>query len=342
MKRAALVSWLVPLVLCLAGGAAAQTGKARGKVIDGDGLPVPAAVIRLATGGNAPIFFEAKTSDKGEFVVITTQTSGPWAVTAKKEGYTDYAFEQFISVPLGGVTEIPTIKLWVIGDKRAPLRVSAEEAAKIEAARKALAALQEEFSKAVSLVSAGQAAQAAGDAAGAQQKYDEAVVAYKALIAKNADIPEAHFNLGVAYKYKQQWEDAAAAYLKAAELKPDLLDAWVGAGTAYLNAGQPDKAIEVLSKAAATFPDNAKLNFLLAVTSYNAGKYPEAAALFNKVKDAEPNGAEPYYYLGMIAVASNKVAESIPLLEKYLSMNPTNAQNAQAARDVVAALKPKK
>jgi tetratricopeptide (TPR) repeat protein len=342
MKRSVLISSGTLAFAFIAGGALAQMGTANGKVVDGDGQPVPKARVRFEVGGNFTLALEGKTDKNGKFIIITSQTDGPWAITVSKEGYMDYYSKDFILVPLRQITEIPTITLWKEGDERAPIRATEDEAAKLEAARKAFEALKIQVEQAVSLVDAGQAAQRSGDDVLARQKYDEAIAAYNALIETHPDIPELHFNLGIVYKYKQEWNLAAASFLKAAELKPQMIEAYSAASGAYMNIGQADKALEILTKGTEAHPDNPKLLFLLAVVSYNAAEYDKAGPLFAKVKETDPSNPEPHYYLGMIAVTQNKTAECVSHLEKYISMNPSNAQNLQAAKDVLGALKPKK
>lgn len=335
------VAYGVNQILALIIGVAfvGQTGTATGKVVDGDGKPVSAVIVRFEARGNVPVYFESKTNEKGEFLILTSQIDGPWLITVKKQGHIAHIAERLIVVPMGGAAEIPTITLWVEGDKRAPIIVTEEEA---KAQRKALDELKLQVDQAVSLVNEGQAAQQAGDKALARQKYDAAEVAYKAMIEKYPQIPEMHFNLGVIYKYKQQWELAAASYQKACELKPEMMEAYSAAAVALMNAGQADKAREVLTIATTTYPDDPKMSLLLAVVTYNAGDYNAAATLFNRIKQIDPANPEPYYYLGMIAVTENRTTECVSLLGKYIAMNPSNASNLQAAKDVIGSLTPKK
>jgi cytochrome c-type biogenesis protein CcmH/NrfG len=319
-----------------------QMGTATGMVVDGDGRPVAKAIVRFEIGGEKPIAFESKTDDKGKFLIVTSQVDGPWAITVRKKGHIEYSAEQFVNVPLGGISEIPTITLWVEGDERAPRRVTEEEAAEIEALRQALMALKAEVDQAVSLIGEGEAAQEAGDDALAQQKFDEAIAAYDLMIEKNPEISELYFNRGVAYKRKKQWALAAASYAKAAELKPEMAEAFSAGAVAYMNANDMTNATEILSKGIEAHSDDPKLQYLLAYISFNGGDYDKAAPLFSKVLESDPINPEPHYYLGMIAVAQNKTAECVSHLEKYIAMNPKNAQNLQAAKDVLGAVKPRK
>src|SRR5712691_5317281 len=312
MKRL-LIAGAFVLGLALVGAPAhAQTGTARGKVVDDKGQPVPEAKVLLEFTGGVTRKYETKTSKKGEFTQVGMYPGG-YKITVTKDGFQGSVIDYRIS--LGDPTQIPDFKL-----------ISAAEARK--AAGGPSEELQTGFKNAVSLTQAG--------------KLDEAEAAYKELVAKQPSIPELYHNLGYIYSTKKDWPKAEEAYKKALELRPIYPDAAAGLARVYQESGQGDKAMELMSKAAGENPADAKAQFNMGIFSLNAGKSEEAIAAFQKALAADPAMVDAYYHLGTLYVGQNKIPEAIQNLEKYLSSNPTNSQNVATAQGLLAALKPKK
>jgi tetratricopeptide (TPR) repeat protein len=315
MKRL-LVTGGMLLALALAGSdARAQTGTARGKVMDDKGQPIADAVVTLEFTGGMTRKYETKTNKKGEYTQVGIYP-GPYKVTINKEGYQGGFAESRIG--LGEPTYLPDMKLLT--------KAAAQAAA--TAGDKGREELMAAFKKATDLTQEG--------------KYDEATAAYNEILAKNASIPEVHYNLGFIYSQKKDWVQAEASYKKALELKPTYNEASVALARVYQESGQSDKAMALMTQTASANEGDAKVQFNLGVMNLNSGKGDEAIAAFQKAAAADPANAEPYFYIGTVLVGQNKVPDAITSLEKYLAMKPTNAQNVATAQGLLQALKPKK
>jgi tetratricopeptide (TPR) repeat protein len=312
MKRFFVTGGLF-LALALAGSAArAQTGTARGKIMDDKGQPIVDAVVTIEYQGGVTRKYETKTNKKGEYTQVGIYP-GVYKITVSKEGYQGGILDARIS--LGEPTYLSDMKL---------MTKSAAAAAAGGAGDKAREELMAAFKSATELTQAG--------------KLDEALAAYNAIVAKNATIPEVQYNLGYIYTQKKDWAQAEAAYKKALELKPGYSEANAALLRVYQESGQADKATEL----AAVAGNDPKVQFNMGVTFLNSGKYEEAMAAFQKAAAADPTNPEPYFYMGTILVGQNKVTDAVTSLEKYLAMNPPNAQNVATAQGLLQALKPKK
>lgn len=310
MKRA-LILLAVGAALLLAGPeAAAQTGAARGRVLDEQGNPIENAKIEIEFKGGISRKFETKTNKKGEFTQVGL-SSGMYEVTVSKEGYQPALTGGRIS--LGDPTYLPDVKLRKAGQAQAG---GGGGAAEIQAA----------FKSATELTQAG--------------KLVEAEAAYKELLTKAPSIPEIHYNLGFLYSQKQDWPSAIASFEKALELKPDYADAVVALAKVHQDAGNPDKALEVMNKAAEG--GDPKVSFNLGIFYLNSGQSEAALKAFEKAEAGDAGNAEVHYYLGTLLVGQNKIPEAVARLEKYLSMSPSNTQNVATAQGLLQALKPKK
>jgi tetratricopeptide (TPR) repeat protein len=312
MKRTLLAGGLCAAALLFGAEAFAQTGTARGKVLDEKKQPVPEAVITLEFQGGVTRKMETKTNKKGEFTQVGMYPGG-YRITASKDGYAPAVIDHRIG--MGEPTYLPDITM---------MSKAAAQAASGDKSREELSA---NFKKAIDLTQAGQ--------------YDQAEAAYKEILVKNPSVAEVHYNLGYIYTQKKDWPAAEAAYLKAIEIRPAYGEAYTALSRVYSQSGQPAKATEILTKAAAENKGDPKVQFGVAVDLLNAGKADEAAAAFQKVLEIDPNYADAYYHMGTVAVGQNKIPEAISHLEKYLSMNPSNAQNVATAQGLLQALKPK-
>jgi len=308
MKRHLVIGGLLAAFVLAGAEARAQTGTARGKVVDDKGQAMVDVKIVLEYEGGVTRKFETKTNKKGEYTQVGLAV-GQYRATATKEGFAPFFVEGRVN--LGDVTYLPDIKL-----------VPAQQAAQ-SAAAKAVDEITPAFNKAAELAREG--------------KLDEAEAAYKDLAVKAPTIPEVQLNLGFLYRQKKDWAAAEAAYKKALEIRPNYSEANAGLLAVYQASGQGDKASALATSASG----DAKVQYDMGVTYLNSGKYEEARDAFQKAAAADPNNAETYFYLGTALFSLNKLDEARTNLEKYISMKPANAQNLTTAQGLLQAL-PKK
>lgn len=311
MKRAFVAAVLLVGLGLLAAPAQAQTGTARGKVLDAQGQPIADAKVLIEFKGGVTRKFEVKTNKKGEFMQVGMQP-GPYHFTVSKEGFQGMTSDDRIS--LGDPTEIAAFKLNTVADaaKQGPAGAEAE-------------ALRGGFQHAVQLHNAG--------------NYDEAEAAYRAILAKTPDVAEVYQNLGSLYLTKKDYPAAETAFQKGLELRPDSSDMSTLLARVYQESGQSDKAMALIEKSAGANPGDAKAQFNRGIYLLNANKNEEAIGAFEAALKADPNTAEAYYRLGALMVGQGKIPEAITNLEKYLSLNPTDAQNVATAQGLLKALK---
>ena len=108
MKRLLLMAGLLAAVVLAGGEAFAQTGTARGKVLDEAGNGIVDAKVILEFQGGVSRHYETKTNKKGEFTQVGL-FPGDYKIMAGKDGYAPGGMEQKIGI--GEVTYLPDIKL---------------------------------------------------------------------------------------------------------------------------------------------------------------------------------------------------------------------------------------
>jgi tetratricopeptide (TPR) repeat protein len=312
MKRLLIAGGFLLGFVLVGAPAHAQTGTARGRVLDDQGQPLAEAKVLLEYLGGVTRKYETKTSKKGEYTQVGMYP-GPYKITVTKEGFQGSFAEQRIS--LGDPTQVPDFKMKTMATAQKEAGGGND-------------ALKTAFGHALALTQAG--------------KLDEAEAAYKEILVTQPSIPEIYQNLGYIYSQKKDWAKAEEAYKKALELRPNYPDVAAALARVYSDSGQGDKAMETMAKAAGDNPNDAKAQFNMGIFHLNAGKSEEAIAAFTKALAADPTMADAYYHLGTLYVGQNKIADAVQSLEKFLSMNPGNAQNVATAQGLLAALKPKK
>src|SRR5438128_5704819 len=143
MKRLFVTGGLF-LALALAGSAArAQTGTARGKIMDDKGQPLPDAIVTIEYQGGVTRKYETKTNKKGEYTQVGIYP-GVYKVTVTKEGYQGTFTQGRIN--LGDPTYLPDFKL---------VTATTAAAAAGGAADKAVADIRGTVERAIELTKAG-------------------------------------------------------------------------------------------------------------------------------------------------------------------------------------------
>lgn len=96
-----------------------------------------------------------------------------------------------------------------------------------------------------------------------EKAFEQAVKAYKKIIAKNPKDDVAYYNLGRAYNKLDEDEDAEKALKEAVELNPESTEYQTEYGAILVKLAQYDRAIKALKKALELDPENSEADELL-------------------------------------------------------------------------------
>jgi Tfp pilus assembly protein PilF len=298
----------VALALVGAGGAQAELSfsTVRGRIVDAQGNPIMGALVTLEGVSNPKVKpWTMETTKKGIFTNDRV-LPGSYKITFAKEGLATSGGA--IDVLKNEPKELGDIKLVPAAPDHGSVLVQADNFVK-------------------------------------DGKFDEAVAAYKELIAKlgdklpPADMAKLDFDLGLVYEKKKDWENAELYYKKALEADPTLINAYGGLGNVYQAQNRPDDAVKLFQAAAAAQPDNGRLAYDLGLFLWKKGKNAEAYDSLQKAAALLPDNPEVQYHLGVAAIGLNKADEAVKYLEKYLAMSPTNQENIDSAKVLIPAIK---
>lgn len=300
VSRLAWVAGLVCLLVVAAVPAAAQTSRVAGTVKDAQGQPLRGATVVAENPNATPSSFQAVTDDKGRFSMIGLQ-KGMWTFTATAPGF----------APASGRADIATLK------PNPPIEFKLEKAA---GAAGALAGvntkeLQGELTAADALMQA--------------KQYDEAVVAYKAILAKVPAITAINLQIGNAYRLKRDYDNALTAYQEVLKGDPANEPARIAIGVTNLEKGDLKAAEDVLTPLAAV-SNSREVLYNLGEVKFAQGQPDEAAKWYQKASDSDAAWVKPVFKLGLIAAAKNDKENAIKLMEKVIALDPNSSEAAQA------------
>jgi tetratricopeptide (TPR) repeat protein len=139
-----------------------------------------------------------------------------------------------------------------------------------------------------------------------QGKFDEAAIAYRALLKAKPDYVEAQANLGVVLARLGKYEEAVAAYTAALKLAPQLTPILLNLGIAHYRAGQMGPAAETLQKFLAQTPNSVQARQLYGIALAALDRHEEAIAQLVQTLDAAPPDPLVLYMLGMAYIRLGK------------------------------------
>jgi tetratricopeptide (TPR) repeat protein len=163
-----------------------------------------------------------------------------------------------------------------------------------------------------------------------QNRFDDAVAAYRTAVQAAPNDVAPHLGLGLALEKKRNWQAALAEFQKASELDPRLAEPYRGIGAMQLRLDNPAaaevafrKAVEIDRK----FPD-AQLGLGDALTRLK--KFPEAIAVLEQGVKFGPK-TEMYFFTGL--GRANAARDSLRAGEVWLlkARQSAETQNAPAS-----------
>ena len=299
-------------VVAVAGTSAAQTGRVGGVVKDEQGNPIKGATITAENPGASPSSFTATTDDKGRFSIIGLKAGG-WSFAAQAPGFAPEAGK--LNVSTIGAPNPPLTFTMKKGGGAGPASALGNMAAKD---------LQADLQAADLLYNS--------------QKYDEAVAAYRQIMAKAPALSVINLQIAAAYRNKKEYDNAIAAYNDLLKVDPTNDKAIVGLGMTNLEKGDLTAAEDTLTKAAEGPKPTREVFYNLGEVKFSKGQTDEAATWYQKAADLDPTWGKPIFKLALVALNKGDKDGTIKMMEKVISTDPTSPEAAQA-KTVIEQLK---
>ena len=329
MRRiATAVALVAGLVLVSAPAARAQgTCTALGRVVDGEGSPIPDVQVLLDYKGHVVQKYRTKTDKNGVFTHVNVYT-GPYRITLKKEGIGETSFDSHIQ-EIDRLQKPPDFRFLP-----PRVQVTAAPGSGLTPAAPAPGATPVDAAQLAGEINAAMALSREG-------KADEAIAAYERILAVAPGVPLVHYNLGNAYRKKGDTAKAEAAMRRSVELDPRFVDGWIGLATLLAEGGKRDEAIKIVEQGIAANEQSGLLQYALGVLAEGSGDAATAKKAFLEAERLDPQNVETQYHLATVALNQNDKAGAIARLEKFVAAAPAGTPNVDVAKSLLAALQKK-
>jgi Flp pilus assembly protein TadD len=282
--------------------AAAQVGRVSGIVRDDSGSPIKGATVTAENPNIGPTSYTATTDDRGRFTIIGLR-AGQWRFTAFAPGHAGDVGE--MAVRFGSPNPAVTFTLRKNGPTAAaPLgNVAAKE-------------LQTQLT--------------AADALYAQQKWDEAIAAYRAILNRTPALNAINLQVAAAYRQKKDYPSAVKSYEAVLAAEPTNERARIGIAAVALEQGDQTAAETTLTSAAQADGAGRDVFFNLAELQFSKGDAQNAARWYQKAAEADPSWGKPRYKLGLMAMQAGDRAGAARFMTDVVSVDPGSPEAALA------------
>lgn len=301
--------------LCIAAvssAASAQTGRVAGTVKDENGQPIKGATVTAENPQASPSSFTTTTDERGRWSIIGLRP-GIWTFTAQAPGYAPSQGKARVQT----LTSNPSIDFTLAKGVAAP---SGGVLAGVNTKE-----LQKELEAADALYSAGQ--------------YEQAIAAYRAVLAKAPALTLINLQIGNAYRQMKQLDRALEAYEEVLKAHPDDERAIVAIGMTSLEKGDLDAAETMLAKAAERPGASREVFYNLGEVKFAKNQPAEALRWYERAHETDPAWGKPLFKLGLVALNRGDKLGAAKYFEKLLAVDPSSAEAAQA-KVVLDQLKP--
>ena len=295
---------------------AGTQGRVSGKVTDSAGNPIEGVTVTVTTPQIRNFKLTVKTDKNGQYGLIVNDATIKYMIRFEKEGY----------APTESEKKFSTVEVTTVDQKL--LKPSEGGAARPGAAA---APQPSGADQAAMAYNAGVDLLNAGDKAGAEGKFKEAV-------GKNPDLPQAWLALTTIAYQKSDWPHTLEYGQKATDLDPTLSNVYGMMADAANKSGDKKAAAEWRKKYEDANPDTPEMLYNKGIEAYNKKKLKEAEEMLGKAVEAKPDFALAHFWLGMTDFTLNKKAESKQHLQKYLELEPSGSE-AATAKEILPLLK---
>ena len=308
LRRAALAALIVGSI---AAPAAAQTGRVGGTVKDDMGQAIKGATITAENQNASPSSFTATTDEKGRFSIIGLR-SGQWTFTAQAPGFAPDGMRMNVQT-IGQPN--PPIEFKLKKSAAPPVSALGNVAAKD---------LQTELAAADQLYNA--------------QQWDQAIAAYKTILAKAPALSVINLQIAAAYRNKKEYDAAIGAYNDLLKIDPNNDKAKIGIGMTNLEKGDLQAADDTLTRAAESPNATREVMYNLGEVKFAKGQTDEAAKWYEKAASMDPTWGKPLFKLALVQLNKGDKEATIKAMEKVIAADPASPEATQA-KTVVEQLK---
>ena len=161
-------------------------------------------------------------------------------------------------------------------------------------------------------------------------RIDDAIAAYRQLLAAMPAYARAWNNFGLCLRLAGRPDEAEEAFRAALSHSPTLVPAWINLASAQEEARRYDEALTSLDRALALDPGSRDALNNAGQLLASLGRYAEAEQRFRVAIDRYPGEAAPHLNLGLALTRTGRISEALAVLERALEIEPASTVVADA------------
>lgn len=150
-------------------------------------------------------------------------------------------------------------------------------------------------------------------------QYKEAVHLLERAI-KIKPTPEYYNNLGTIHHNNQRYEDAIVAYKNSTQLNPGFTEAYFGLGNSYFQTGQFELARQSYTQTLEITPEHVNANYNLGNALRELGQLEQAISAFELTLQIDPQFYLAYNNLGFLLQEQGRLDEAIACYKNAISI----------------------
>jgi predicted Zn-dependent protease len=293
------------LLLVVSGGASAQIARVSGIVRDVNGQPIRSAIVTADSGAGSTT---STTDEEGRFSILGVR-AGRWKLEVQAPGY---------------LSETGEIVVRAVGAPNQPITIALRRTGVGIAgplSNVPAAGLQEQLT--------------AADALFDQQKWDEAIAAYRAILTRAPSLGVINLQIAAAHRQRKDYDAAIGAYQDLLKIDPANDKAQAGIGMTNVDRGDVQSGEQALLKAATGPAPGRYVLYGLGELEMSRGRTPQAADWYRKAAGVDPSWGKPLYRLGELAISARDEGSAVKYLGEVIAVDPASpeAELARAALD---------
>ena len=173
-----------------------------------------------------------------------------------------------------------------------------------------------------------------------EEKYEEAVEAYKHVVEESPDTYIVYMNIGNCYFQMEKYDQAEEYYKKVLEKDPKNQEAMLLIGNCYSNRGDEKKALEWYNKIEFEKIDDPTVLFNIGSNFYTQSKFEEALKYYKKAVEIQENFLDAIYQLGLTYLTLGDSQDAIKTFDNYLKFDQ-DSKRAYQVKGFIEFLKKK-
>jgi tetratricopeptide (TPR) repeat protein len=278
---------------------AAQSGRVSGVVKDERARPIKGATVVARSAVSSGDAFKATSDDNGVFELVGP--AGPWSVAAEKSGY-EAGFLDLEIRPQPATNPTVTLTLTL-----KPARIEGAVTGKD---------LQQRLVDADYFYNI--------------NRWDEAITAYRRILADAPAMSVVNLQIAAAYRNKREYTRALAAYGDLLKSDPANDKAMVGMAMTNLESGDLESAERSLEAAAESPGATREVFYNLGEMKLAKAKTAEALQAYRRAAEIDPAWGKPLFAMGRVARGTGDVAGALKYFAKVIEVDPRSPEAEQA------------